>query len=128
MKHTFVEVTNGPNNWGKFLVSKWELEDWRVKSAVHTHGLLASIGENQACIWILDLQTGEGARFRPGGSAKADLEKHAIWVCPMYECFLEWLYAHPEHHQDPITTLPHYIDLPDAPFAMQGYRRKGPKK
>jgi hypothetical protein len=126
MKHTFVEVTNGPLNWGKFLVAKWELEDWRVKSVVADgQDLLRSIGENPVCIWILDLQTGEGARFRPGGSAKADLEKHRIWVCPMFEHFLEWLYAHPEHHQDPVGTLPRHVDLPDAPFAMRGYRREG---
>ena len=41
---------------------------------------------------VLDLQTGEGAIFMPGGLAAADLDKHGIWVCPLFEPFLAWLY------------------------------------
>lgn len=74
-------------------------------------------------MWVLDLQTGEGAFFRPGGYAAADLEKHRVWVCPLFEPFLEWLYR-----QDltDLGQLPRLVELPDAEFAMRGYRRAGP--
>lgn len=131
MKYTFIEVTNGLQNWGKFMVAKWDESDWERPSAVGSQvvsglgaGLLHLIGENRRCVWVIDLQTGEGARFLPGGYAGADLTKHKIWVCPMFEPFLEWFYAHPEHHEDP-TTLPAHVDLEDAPFEMSGHRRPG---
>ena len=74
-------------------------------------------------VWVLDLQTGEGAYFRHGGNAKADLTKHAIWVCPLYEPFLTWLYA---QDLSDIEALPARIDLPNSPFSFAGYRRPGP--
>jgi hypothetical protein len=73
-------------------------------------------------IWVLDLQTGEGATFRHGGMASADLNKHRIWVCPMFEPFLAWLYQQDLHELD---ALPAVINLPDAPAAFHGYRRAG---
>jgi hypothetical protein len=75
---------------------------------------------------VFDLQTCEGTAFRPGGRAKYDLDKHKIWVCPLFEPFLEWLYKQPQH--DDLTALPDTIDLPDVPFALSGYRRNGPEK
>jgi len=91
--HTkIVELTNG-FNWGKFLLGRFDAEEWaRRPSIEHPYAehlpLLASIGWGPEHVWILDLQTGEGACFRPGGCVKADLEKHKIWVCPMFEIFL----------------------------------------
>lgn len=72
--------------------------------------------------WVLDLQTGEGAYFRHGGCAVADLNKHAIWVCPLYEPFLVWLYG----QKPDLATLPESVELPQAESALYGYRRKGP--
>jgi hypothetical protein len=71
---------------------------------------------------VFDLETNEGASFTPGGLASADLNKHQIWVCPMYEPFLEWLY---KQDLTELSKLPDYVHL-DAPSAMAGYRRPGP--
>ena len=71
---------------------------------------------------MLDLQTGEGAIFRPGGNAHADLQKHRIWCCPLFEPFLEWLY---KHNLENIDELPKHVDLA-AEFELFGYRRPGP--
>lgn len=125
MKTRIVEAIQpgGPANWGKFLVGRFDTE-WHVRSAVDLDSerpLLATIGKGPATLFVMDLQTGEGALFRPGGYAKADLDKHKIWVCPMFEPFLEWLYK-----QD-LTTLddlPRLVEL-EAPFELRGYRRKG---
>lgn len=60
------------------------------------------------------------------GYAAADLDRHRVWVCPMFEPFLGWLYGHfnadTEQWYD---TLPAVVELPDAPAALQGYRREG---
>ncbi len=123
MESKFIEVTNGTLNWGKFLLLRFDTE-WAQQSAVPgvNSGLLRSIGWNHQLIYVLDMQTREGAAFVPGGCVKADLDKHRIWVCPMYEPFLEWLYKQPAGR---LCDLPDHVDLPDAPFAMAGYRRKG---
>ncbi len=119
----FVEVTNGPNNWGKFLVGKFDEEEWDYGSVV-SEGfyLLRARGWSKHHLLVLDLETGEGGMFLPQAhaSAAADLRKHRIHVCPMFEPFLEWLYQQP----DPMDIEPH-IDLPAAPFALYGYRRSG---
>lgn len=125
MKTKIIEATNGPRNWGKFLVGKFDIE-WKRRSEVATDltmPLLGAIGWSDRHIHVLDLQTGEGAVFGPWGSASADLNKHKIWVCPLFEPFLIWLYE-----QSPIDLdkLPDHVDLPKAEFAMSGFRRKGP--
>lgn len=120
----FIEVTNGvPANWGKFMVARFDEDEWKHRSAVAPHGatLLGGRGWTPAHVLVLDLQTGEGAIFLPGGLAKADLDKHRIWVCPLFEPFLAWLYEQP----DPLELPPH-VDLPNAPFSMRGHRRQGP--
>jgi hypothetical protein len=120
VKVKLVEVTNGPRNWGKFLLGQFDTE-WEYKSAIDGQSIVAGRGWDRHHLLVLDLQTGEGAIFRVGGYAKADLDKHKIWVCPMYEPFLTWLYKQP----DPFA-IPAHVDLPDAEFAMSGYRRSGP--
>jgi hypothetical protein len=115
-----VEVTNGPMNWGKFLLGKFDTE-WEYASVIDGRSIIAGRGWDRNTLLVLDLQTGEGSLFRPGGYAKSDLEKHKIWVCPMYEPFLTWLYKQP----DPME-IPAHVDLPDAEFQMSGYRRPGP--
>ena len=127
MQTHFIEVTNGPRNWGKFLLFRFDKE-YEYQSAVARGSLLRNVGWSPDNIVVLDLQTGEAARFIPNGKpfcATADLEKHKIWVCPMYQPFLTWLYS-----QDvtDLTKLPSHVDIPDAEFALAGYRREGPKK
>jgi hypothetical protein len=122
--HLF-EATNHAN-WGKFAVGlpgpEWR---WRseLEGAVATGPLLTQLGWSHNHVWVMDLQTGEGAIFAHGGNAGADLNKHRIWVCPLFEPFLAWLYR-----QDLTTlaTLPQVVELLDVPFIWHGYRRPGP--
>lgn len=123
MKTKIVEVTNGPLNWGKMLVGRLDWEWSRESAVAHGQRLLAAIGWNPDQVLVLDLQTREGAVFRPGGCAAADLEKHRVWVCPMFQPFLEWLYTQDLSDLD---RLPDHVDLKDAPFAWSGHRRPGP--
>jgi hypothetical protein len=125
MKTKIIEATNGPLNWGKFLLGRFDVE-WDVVSAVDVKSispLLRTIGTSPHTLWVFDLQTCEGAGFyaHPGGVASADLQKHKIWVCPLFEPFLSWLYRQDLRNLD---TLPVLVDL-DAPFEMRGYRRPG---
>lgn len=127
MKTKIIEATNGPRNWGKFMLGRPDTE-WERRSMVGPHSpqpLMRQRGWTSRHLWVLDLETGEGAFFLPGGSARADLNKHRIWVCPLFEPFLEWLYA-----QDltDLSVLPDSVDLPGAPFSMTGYRRPGPDR
>lgn len=124
MQTKFVEVTNGPLNWGKFLLMRFDEEDLAYRSVVAGGGwLLALIGWNPKAIWVLDLQTCEGVAVKPGGLAAADLHKHRVWVCPMFEPFLDWLYKQPLPLD--FGKIPPHVDLPEAEFAMSGYRRPG---
>jgi hypothetical protein len=119
-----IEVTNNNFNWGKFLVARPDTE-WKRMSAIDLltdRPLLDLVGWTMDHLWVLDLQTGEGGYFRPGGRAKADLNKHKIWVCPMFEPFLEWLYA---QQLGDLSKLPDMVNLPDAEPALHGYRREG---
>lgn len=118
----FIEVTNNEKNWGKFLLIRFDEFDAKYQSVFSGRSLLASIGWNKQQIIVFDLQTQEGAGFRPGGYVKADIQKHKIWVCPMFEPFLEWLY---KQDLTDITKLPPSVNLPDAEFALFGYRREG---
>lgn len=123
-------------NWGKFAVGRWGPEEWDWTSAMPReeydeygleHGLppvalLKEIGWwSPRHIWVLDLQTGEGGIFSHGGYAPADLERRQLWVCPLFEPFLTWLYKQPLAE---LETLPRLVEL-DAPFALQGFRRIG---
>lgn len=134
MKTKIIEAVQSkehPGNWGKFLVGVFD-EEWAYESRVDPNQtpLLRACGWwGPGRLWVLDLQTGEGAYFGPGGFAKADLDKHRVWVCPMYSPFLEWLY---ERHRESggrldIDGLPDVVELPNAEFAFQGYRRPGPE-
>lgn len=131
MISTIVELTDR-FNWGKFLVARFDEREWALRSRVDGRLLLSGqCGWTPKHLFVMDLQTGEGGMFLPGGLASADLDKHRIWVCPMFEVFLEWIYEHPEHWQD-ILTLPPIIELDPEKTrghnAMYGYRRPGPSK
>jgi len=123
----FIEATNygqGGINWGKFAVMKFTAEEWAYRSVISPGPLLAPRGWSGDHVFVLDLQTGEGSLFAPHGLARADLQKHKIWVCPLFEPFLEWLYK-----QDlaDITKLPPAVRFTEAeaPSAVAGYRRPG---
>jgi hypothetical protein len=130
----FIEAGHGYalGNWGKFAVGVHTMEEWREPShaqlpaELRDASLLAGRGWRPGHVWVMDLQTGEAAMFRPGGLASADLRKHQIWVCPLFEPMLEWLYTHVRAHPgDWFETLPRWIELPGAEFSMYGYRRPG---
>lgn len=121
MQTKFVEVTNNNQNWGKFLLIRFDAE-YEYKSAFTNKSLLHEVGWHPSNIFLLDLQTGEGARFLPGGLASVDLDKHKIWCCPMYGPFLEWLYL---QDLNDFSKLPNSVNLPNAEFALYGYRRNG---
>jgi DNA-binding Xre family transcriptional regulator len=126
----FIEATQdaggGMVNWGKFQLLKYENE-WKIPSMLPgpSYGLplLRQCGWSHRHMWVLDCQTGEGALILPGGSARADLMKHRIWVCPLFEPFLIWLYAQDLNYP---ADLPAIVELPTAEFSFQGYRRPGP--
>jgi hypothetical protein len=122
MDAVFIEATNDNQNWGKFMVAAFTFAEWQVQSSVRGR-MIADRGWEPCHRLVLDLQTGEGAIFRPGGLARADLMKHRIWVCPLFEPFLEWLY---EQDLTNLDALPRYINLPHAEFALWGHRRPGP--
>jgi hypothetical protein len=125
MKTYLFEATNG-FNWGKFSVGVMD-EEWAWRSVVDNDTntpLLARLGWARSHIWVMDLQTGEGALFRPGGSAHADLYRRQIWVCPLFEPFLEWLYQKDLNALDALRAK--VVQLPEAAAALYGYRRSGP--
>lgn len=147
-----MEATQGIEgglNHGKFLIGLFEEDEWEVPCEMDRlygqrdshqpmnpwagRSLLARCGWSRDHVLVLDLQTGEGAIFLPGGAASADLDKHRVWVCPMFGPFLQWLYAHEREadvaYEDGLpvwfVTLPPLVELPAAPGAMFGYRRSG---
>lgn len=123
MDVTFVEATNGPRNWGKFAVCRFTNAEWSRLSAVDERPLLRSRGWTRDHVLVIDLQTGEGAIF-PSHVHVSDLEKHGVWVCPMFE---PALLAICDGKHDPMQTEA-LLDFPDAPFSFAGYRRNGPER
>jgi hypothetical protein len=121
-----LEATNGPQNWGKFMLGRFDNE-LEIRSVIDSRPLVASRGWSPRHFLMIDLQTGEGSMFKLGGLASADLHAHKIWVCPLFEPTLEWLYFRYKglEHNPAIwwDTMPVHVDLPKAPFAMWGYRR-----
>jgi hypothetical protein len=70
---------------------------------------------------VTDLQTGEGAIFRPGGLASYDLDKHQLWVCVLFEDFLTWLY---KQALTDLQALLRRVEL-DTESVLWGHRRLG---
>ena len=127
-----IEATNYPRgmNWGKFMVAKFDNDEWLRNSKIpecdNGRPMLPQLGWcSKRHFWVLDLQTGEGALFAWGGLPIADLESHKIWVCPLFQPFLEWLY---QQDLNDIAKLPDTVELPNAESALYGYRRKGKEK
>ena len=126
MKFKVIEAVSEAGNWGKFGLLRFD-EEWAQRSSVSgfSGSLLAELGWTPQHLWIMDLQTGEGAFFKPGGYAHADLEKHAVWVCPLFEPTLEKLYTMDLTDLD---ALPDSIVLDNVPLQLSGYRRPGPDR
>lgn len=138
MKTTFIEAVSEAGNWGKFAVCAFDHEEWSRPSVVNeSEGyrapLLHGVGWSTSHVLVLDLQTGEGAIMFPGGHAKNDLDKHRVWVCPLFLPFLEWLWADwneraPGHVDTWLDELPHEVRLTGVPLQLAGYRRPGPEQ
>lgn len=126
MISTFIEATDGTEfNWGKFMVARFTPEEYAHPSAIDTgQRLLRAIGHGPDDVLVVDLQTCEGAIFTPNrhALASADLNKHRVWVCPMFEPFLAWLY---QQDLTDLGKLPVLVNLGNVPTSMQGYRRSG---
>ncbi len=101
MQVKFIEATDRTEfNWGKFMVSRFSPEEREYESQISPgNSLLRACGWHSLHILVTDLQTGEGAVFFPFGVASADLSTHQIWVCPMFEPFLTWLYEQSHTHR-----------------------------
>ena len=126
MQVKIIEATNegvGGMNWGKFMLGRFTPEEWAYQSIVSPgRSLLSTVGWDRRHLLVVNLQTGEGSIFRPGGSAQANLnDKHQIWVCPMFEPFLIWLY---EQDLTDLDKLPSLVEIKDPRSALAGHRRK----
>jgi hypothetical protein len=120
---TKIIETVGAGNWGKFMVGRFTTER-EYRSALPDPDAGYPLARWQpTTLLVLDLATGEGALFVPGGLPEYDLDKHAIWVCPMFQGFLTWLYA---QDTSDLQALPALVELPDHEFSLVGYRRPGP--
>jgi hypothetical protein len=135
MKTWIFEATQpGFGNWGKFLVGRMDDREWTWPSRLagsddHRPVLRQRPLWSRHHLWVMDLETGEGALFRPGYHPKADLNKHRVWVCPMFEPFLTWLYQQEDLSDESLDRLAEEGRLViDAPFEMYGYRRPGPRR
>ncbi len=130
METKFIEAMHkdGTGNWGKFAVGRFTPEEWARPSIVAPEfgSLIGQRGWTRSHLWVFDLQTGESAWFLPGGLASADLNKHKIWVCPMFPRFLEWLY---EQDLSDLDALPSVVEFghDEISFDFQGQRYPGPE-
>lgn len=138
----FIEATQAEFNLnhGKFMLGRFTPEEARTYSALPDYQgeLLWRCGGlrnmRPGMTLVMDLQTGEGASFSlvdrhndPQGTATYDLNKHKIWVCPMFEPFLGWLYGQTQlaESETAMLELPRYVEIPTLEGALAGYRRPG---
>jgi hypothetical protein len=117
----FIEASQPEHvNWGKFLLARFDEAEGEIESMLpgFKGNIFRTGGQrtmNPNTTLVVDLQTGEGAAFSldGNGSATYDLNEHKIWVCPMYEPFLCWLYMqHLGNGKGDIRSLPRYVELP----------------
>jgi hypothetical protein len=106
--------------YGKWLVGqldehersrKTSLPGYEGNASIWTFAGARRFGADPGAVFVLDLQTGQGAVFNPTTSSSPDydLDQANIWVCPLFRDFFRWLYT-----QDlaDVTQLPNFIDLP----------------
>lgn len=136
MRTRIIQVTNDDKNWGKFLVGQFDINEWQVPCAYpegSTTSVMRARGMHEHQYLVMDLETKEGGIFGLNGMPVIDLDtKHQVWVCPMYSPFLGWLSAQYKEwlarndgrsYRLFMDNLPASVNLPDAEFAMVGYRR-----
>lgn len=92
--------------WSKFLLLRLTRVELDYMSRVGGSRLFS--GYNSTDILVVDVDTGEGAFFSPGGHVQADLTHHAIWHGPLFKGFLSWLY---KQDLTDLTSLPDHLDL-----------------
>ena len=118
MKTRLVEVTDGAF-YGKFLVGKFDEAEWRHEGEIPKESIIRPVpyalldicGWSRDHLLVLDLETGNGTIFRPGGALDYDMEKRKMgYVCPLYRTFLGWLYEHAARTGS--------IDLDDIPAVL----------
>lgn len=118
MQTHFIEATDEHQfNHGKFMLGRFTPEQWTLKSALpdYPNPLLRGRGWGARHLFIMDLETGEGAMFHMVGTDR-DMshqlqERHQIWVCPMFEPFLWWLVT---QDLEDLSKLPRFVQLTDA--------------
>lgn len=108
-------------NHGKFMLGRLSEVEAAARSALpgYEDESLWTVGGrrrlNPRSTLVLDLQTGEGAAFALRGLAVADLAAREIWVCPMFEPFLVWLYQQGlGDGSGDIKALPRFVTLSGA--------------
>ncbi len=140
MQLKFVEVGHPVDkdglggNWGKFAVGRWTVQELGEKTqfpGCEGQRIASLHGWGGDHVWLFDLQTGESARFYINNPVPVDvrsqLKNHQIWVCPMFEPFMVWLWSHIRLNPSWWDTLPRTVELPaDTPFEVAGFRRPGP--
>lgn len=139
MELKFVEAGQAPEgggNWGKFAVARWSTLEMREPTrfpGCEGQFITGLTGSPFDHIWLLDIQAGEGALFSINNPIPVDvphqLNEKQIYICPMFEPFMTWLWEHIRSHQgtnlDWFDELPRVVVLPEAPFDLYGYRRRG---
>lgn len=119
----FIEATNGGNH-GKFMLARFTAEEAATTSCLpglEGQSIFFNRGGRRKMTpgrtLVMDLQTGEGAEFSlkggglpPAEEAKWALrETHRIWVCPLFEPFLCWLFE--QGADQPLGALPRFVEL-----------------
>jgi hypothetical protein len=116
-----------PYNWGLFMVLVPDGNEWSWQSKVvpSLEPVLGNFGWTPQHVIVMDIRTGEAAIFNPAsGQPKVELDEHRIYTSPHFKPFLEWLYAQDIEH---LWQAPGVVtELPDATFAMRGWREIGP--
>lgn len=135
MNLKFVEAGHSVDggNWGKFALGRYtgaELTEPTQFPGCEGGRIVSLRGSGHHHLWIFDLATGEAVRFPIAHVQAFDahhfLAEHRIWVCPLFEPFATWLFGYISAQRDTWwDTLPRIVELPDAPFALSGYRRPG---
>jgi hypothetical protein len=120
---TRVVEARGGVSWGHFLIARFT-DEWGYRSRLDTESrmtLLRQLGWAYQHLLVVDLSTGEGAVFRHGGCAAADLKrKHPLYVTPLFAPFLAWLYQQDVADLDALPDVV-ALDVPaDWPWPIGG--------
>jgi len=120
MNTVFIEATSEAatgQRAGRFVVGRFTVRDLAQDSKASPDDLavLAQLAWDPRRIWVMDLDTRQGAAFQPGGVAADDVREHGIRVGPLFVPFLGWLY---DQDLSDIRALPRLVRL-HAPVASR---------